>query len=52
LAGYFDQDNNTDCRVENETSPNVENETSLNFYILMVKAFIYVLSFVFGFIKD
>ena len=52
MAGYFDQDNNTDCSVDNKKSQNIENETSQNFYILMVKTFIYVFSCVFGFIKD
>ena len=52
LAGYFDQDTNKDCSVDNKKSQNVENQTSLNFYILMVKTFIYVFSCVFGLIKD
>ena len=52
MAGYFDQEYNTDCSVDNKKSQNVENKTSSNFIILMVKTFIYVLSFVFGCIKD
>ena len=52
MAGYFNQEYNTDCSVDNKKSQNVENKTSPNFYILMVKTFIYVFSFVCGLIKD
>ena len=52
MAGYFDQDYNTDCCLDDNKFQNEENKTSPNFYILIVKTFIYVLSFVFGCIKD